>query len=792
MSLITLLTEQVAALTKRLNAITLNAKKNEELPVQEILDPNSIIRVSKAGVSQGLRIEKIINSIVSGNYDKLISIGEITKTGNQLFIPAGASALINNVLYTTSGITTITVPLCAAGLSRTDILVFNTLSQIVRVAGNETSGIIIQPNVPLNTVFVTSFKVTNTDITSPIPVITGENFIEKFEKQEQELSGTGSVNVFIQDKTACINITGGVTEITGVLFSNGGLDTYDGKEYVFRNTTAVNVLLKHNTGSQVKFMFPNNVDFILKPNEQIVYKLRKRAGTVLEYVGVITAQADLTISNATFKVLTATDVQGAFNQTDVALLNARSTGIKSGGAISSLGSGIVRIALGNGEILDNTNPNSPIYTAVIWAQTDINLSSLGTNLAYVFVNSVGTVTFSTTLPTSAERRLNIYLHRVSIIGGLFSASGSIANPLQQYGQGIADVFEALGLVKTSLLVSANGTNLSLNVSSGSIYQSGANFQTSAIDPNKVPYTAKTPATIRLFTRNNTQGTDRTTLDVTNYDLNGTVTPIGGSVSRAQIWTVLQFPTAVGEIRIAYGQSFYASISAAQTALNSGLYNPILPSQKAGAIILGYIITAANATNLNDGIQIFVNTNRFGLLGGAISSLGSTPLLAANNLSDLTDPSTARNNLGILKIKFNLSKQIRYVASVANNWQKQSFLHFGDYQNGLFNTDTGQTNKNLVLTSFDTLCYRVPITCKIKNIDMPLIGGVNDGFLILKSSDNVGTNRVEVYSKEIGSTYSNPVNGNSTVINEGDYLHFYFARSVSNQGFGFLNITFEEV
>ena len=358
------------------------------------------------------------------------------------------------------------------------------------------------------------------------------------------------------------------------------------------------------------------------------------------------AGSAISFDSAGLVVLTATDVQTAIEQTDEALISTRSTGLRNGGNISDQGLGVIRIAAGRADILLNADPADPVHCACPFVQTDIDLSGVSNAIYFIYVDVNGDVLSTTVAPTSSSRRVNSYLWRVSIIGGLFSAATSICNPIQQYGQGIADVFEALGLVRTGLALSAVTTDLTIAVSAGSIYQSGANFHTSAIDPNKTTYIAKSPATIRLFTQNNTQGTDRTTLDVANYDLSGTVTSIPGSASRAQIWTVLQFPSVGGEIRIAYGQSYYSSITAAQTALTSGTYSPVIPSAKSGAIVIGYIITAANATDLSDGTQVFITTNRFGLIGGSVSSSGATPLLAANDLSDLANAGTARTNLGV--------------------------------------------------------------------------------------------------------------------------------------------------
>lgn len=117
--------------------------------------------------------------------------------------------------------------------------------------------------------------------------ITGEPYIEKIEKTEEDITGTGSVNHIITSKTACFNIVGNITDFTGFVFLNETDHTYPGKKYTLKNGTANPVILKHDTGI-IKMLFPNILDFTLAPNETIEFIFRKRGvGSIMEYVGKI-------------------------------------------------------------------------------------------------------------------------------------------------------------------------------------------------------------------------------------------------------------------------------------------------------------------------------------------------------------------------------------------------------------------------------------------------------------------------------------------------------------------------
>ena len=345
-----------------------------------------------------------------------------------------------------------------------------------------------------------------------------------------------------------------------------------------------------------------------------------------------------------YEVLTATDLQAAVDEIENLLLNSRSTGIRYGGGLTDLGAGVVRIAAGVGGILDNSTPATPTYDAVQWSQTDLDLSAVD-GLYYIYVSSAGTVTSGTVEPSHADYRDAIWLHRVSVRSGVVSGVTAIPVPLQQYGPQIWDLFRAIGAIKSGLVIAPASTDLTVAVGPGEVYVPGANFFIDPTNPHELEFSAVSPVTFRLVDQDGDQSADTTVLDVGSYDESGTVTPVPGSGSRAQIFTWKFFPGGPNH-RIFYGQEWYASVSEARQALEENAYIPTLPSAYENAITLGWIIAEKSATDLADGTQQFVTSGKFGLLGGGASSSGANALLAANNLSDLTDAATARTNLGV--------------------------------------------------------------------------------------------------------------------------------------------------
>lgn len=169
------LANKVAQLTQRLNDITVQARKIPELPEQNPLVPSSLLHVSNSGTSQSVVVQQILDAALSYRQNQLLSIGTITVAGNDLTVPAGATWVINNIDYSNDADIIINVPYAEDGFTRTDIIVADQLNNMYRVNGPETEGVSPSPNVPLNTVLVTTVNVTDSTI-GYTPPSTGTSF----------------------------------------------------------------------------------------------------------------------------------------------------------------------------------------------------------------------------------------------------------------------------------------------------------------------------------------------------------------------------------------------------------------------------------------------------------------------------------------------------------------------------------------------------------------------------------------------------------------------------------------
>ncbi|MES2796651.1 MAG: hypothetical protein V4683_11825, partial [Bacteroidota bacterium] len=286
----TFVTERLAALTANYNAIGTNAKKIDELPVQANLDPASKIHVSRGGDSESLTVQQIINAVSSGSYDKLLAIGEIELVGNVATISANAQWKIGDTYYGNIAAIERTIPYCATGFSRKDILVANTSNDIVLVQGPETAGeIVIAPNIPIDTVFITEMDVTDSTVGTPtIPIIT-DDFVLKRESQDYLINYFDAVveEVYLSDERASLSFTGSNTDVKSIRLSEEFMRL--GKLFTFKNRQTIPVTFWHNSGTgNVKMLFPNEENFVLNPNEIIQFSLNINDSSTpkLEYIGV--------------------------------------------------------------------------------------------------------------------------------------------------------------------------------------------------------------------------------------------------------------------------------------------------------------------------------------------------------------------------------------------------------------------------------------------------------------------------------------------------------------------------
>ena len=227
------------------------------------------------------------------NVDKIVSETGFSLVDLVFTINAFWEWNLNGIGYTNPEAVSINIPLCASGKKRIDYIVPNSSNTFTIISGIETTGIPAAPSIPNKDMYVSFFTITDILIESPALTIIGENYISKREKSAFQVYQSGEINNTVLDDFfyGYLNFRDAVTNLKSIgTYTNAHL--YSGRELLIKNSQATDITIYHLAGTGFQFSFPNEVNFILKPNEIIRFstKILSPTSGILEYVGVVRDQ----------------------------------------------------------------------------------------------------------------------------------------------------------------------------------------------------------------------------------------------------------------------------------------------------------------------------------------------------------------------------------------------------------------------------------------------------------------------------------------------------------------------
>jgi len=336
--------------------------------------------------------------------------------------------------------------------------------------------------------------------------------------------------------------------------------------------------------------------------------------------------------------------------TDLDKKQGLSTGLIKNGAISiNADPTKYNISAGIGVITNYDNPEIPTCTIVNFAATTGKTPTYLTsgNITYVAINSSGVIVEQATQFTTSQRRdliiLGAVIHSnlttINVVNNISAPTNADTNQLH-------DLMSYIGALNlTGNKYTANGANLSLDKSAGSIFKPGVNFANDWKKPHELDESLQTLLTFRYRTQTGVEGSDVTVLNPALYDLAGTLTTVPSN--KFTIQTVTMFQT--GLTRIQYGQNIYNSLAEAENAILTRAF--VVESNIAmNGITRSYIILRNSTTSLqNTSDAKIVEAQKFGGVasGGValtdtaiIAALGYTPENIANKSNTLVSDGTA--------------------------------------------------------------------------------------------------------------------------------------------------------
>ena len=212
--------------------------------------------------------------VVFANTNAIVSLGTITRDGNEFTFSVGFVWKINGVTYQNTSPVVITIAEASTGFERIDNALLNTSNTIELQQGNESDTIALRPVAPDNNIILTSWNISGTTIGDTEASILGTQFKKKTESLgygDPSLSGTNAViqlrpegnSYYALGNVGLVSIDGfGLDLITGVSTAEA---PYSMKDLFIENTGTTPFTLKHDGPgtADVKFFFTNETDLIV-------------------------------------------------------------------------------------------------------------------------------------------------------------------------------------------------------------------------------------------------------------------------------------------------------------------------------------------------------------------------------------------------------------------------------------------------------------------------------------------------------------------------------------------------
>jgi hypothetical protein len=315
------------------------------------------------------------------------------------------------------------------------------------------------------------------------------------------------------------------------------------------------------------------------------------------------------------------------------------TGILYGGIVTgSAGGTTFSVSSGSGIIvnLNATKYQEPYPTIqyVTWGNfTNVTPTFLSTyDSTWLTINSSGSLEQSTTAPVNGDFDTKIQIGALihpTRTGITFYKTFTV--PSYGIAQQTFEFIRSFGPIKISgHTLSASGSSLSVNRSSGVAFALGRNYVNDPNKPSLVSDAAYNAPTLFRYYKSGSvfvTATGTTTLDVGNYNTPNTSTGLsavpGGSYT---IQRAFYFPSQQNQLGVYYGRQTYNSIT---TALQNYQFEDFeeLENTLTQAVFLGYIIVKGNTTDLSNTADAkflqagsFRNTTSAGGGGAALQNI----------------------------------------------------------------------------------------------------------------------------------------------------------------------------
>lgn len=329
---------------------------------------------------------------------------------------------------------------------------------------------------------------------------------------------------------------------------------------------------------------------------------------------------------------------------------SNSTGIIQGGVLSvGAPNTTFSITDGNGCVVDSTtDPDNPTITSVSWTGlSNLAVTNIATHLiSFIFINSSGSVIQQTGAPTNAQRRTLIELGVVvhvdkTIVDTVNNEQQTCIDPVPQ----LYDLMDGLGFFNVNGNVfTANGANLLLNKSAGTVLKSGSNWNVSTQNPHHESLASLSGLTFQYRFQDGSNGATGTAVDPDIYDVGGTSTVVPNN--KYTIQRIFSFTS--NNVKIQPGQTLYTSLADAKANIQIEAFTTEA-SIAANGLLRGFLVVRQGTSDLTNTNQVFfLEAGKFGGAAGS-GGLSVTTLQGAYDNS-VTPEITVDSTNGALTVQ----------------------------------------------------------------------------------------------------------------------------------------------
>jgi len=455
------------------------------------------------------------------------------------------------------------------------------------------------------------------------------------------------------------------------------------------------------------------------------------------------------------------------------------TGLLNGGNITAtVGGTTFNVSAGSGIVVNlnaslTDNPY-PTVKYVNWESfTGQTLTYRTTNIqTFIGIDDSGQIVQQTGAFNDGQYNNIITLGTV-IHQNLSTVNASINYPNVAYGykQRTYDFIKAFGPLKLSGLNIVPVDTLGLNVGSGTAWADGRNYQ---VDPSNPSYiTDSGTAVSKIFRYYQVSGTTfvqdtnnasgYTTLDVTHYNDNGTLTAVPGNNVNNYEWTIQRifwYPNSATKGIVAYyGNRTYTSSTEAAANVQ---FEPFVEVEntKQNAVYLGAIAVRKDADFTNPSTFLVLPGGVFRNVGGS----GGGGIVPTNRLADLVDVYVANAVNGDLisyngnSLKWEHGKSLTGEYTITGSLNvTQGLTGSIDYSN-LTNVPTLVSGSEQIVADFTFT------TDTITNTDVNIVA--TSGDIILNADGNVYKGSASAGNGLVTDGYLDLIIGDTTMINTG--------------------------